>query len=337
MKAVSILTCISLLFCLALAQSNTRNKLYALSDSRTKLIEGNDFKYTFFDGNGKPSRVTQSGVYFLVSLSDLESEMKAGQRSELTETIKMLSMVKNLKVVIYPKLRIGIPEDTNWRRKITDFFKPLIVFFDDEESLVFEDSSGGFVSQLSVDGLYVVQNSKIAFRYPSFGLTDFAKQGLLDEILQQIVLIGAGNAPLIRNLATATQGTQIQTNLFDTGKPSILLKVQLRKEDIKSSKTNDLINQNLILQKLPSLVVGRNIRLIGLSLYGGEVLNLLEKEYPSWAFYSIESTANKIRWYEFVCSVLDRKNTVLGHFRLVFNDQIENSSGFFGTITKATK
>ena len=89
MKALSIFICLSMLFCLAIAQSNTRDKLYALSDNRTKLIEGDDFKYTFFDISSKPFRAMASGTYFLMSLSVLEGEIKAGQRSELTETIKL--------------------------------------------------------------------------------------------------------------------------------------------------------------------------------------------------------------------------------------------------------
>jgi hypothetical protein len=315
---------------------NQAQKIYVATQNYTKLARGSAFDFSFYLPNNKPFLDdSNQRIYFLSSLDDVQNQIKRGKSINDTADLKALSGIKNLVVVIYPNLRTTIPENQTEREKLAGFYTGLTVVFDDEEQLVFEVRNDGFLTQALLNGVYFVRNRKIAMRYPIHSLGALSSQGILDEVMAQTKRFEQ-NQPFDHvPYEVGRTGAVIPSNVIKPSPATVLFRVTLKKGEVKTGSSENAINQNRLLENLPTLLGNAKMRYVGVVFFDKTLLPELEKAYPKWDFISMTTGAERLVWYELNTAVLNSKNIVVGNYGLFYNTSLDNFGIFRDAVQEA--
>ncbi len=308
--------------------------------SNSAVIPGNTLDANFYDASSQPVALPSEGRYLLwildvVNATDERAEIPVAEYDQYAaeDTMMENAVVNSLPeftdmtpgyVLFFERLGT-LPYDDETREAIQTRLSPLTVLFDDDATLPTTLSSGLFRSTY-LDGLYLMEGDRVAYRFLSPSL--WTQWGLTDLIKEDARQFLAGEEPSVVPIVTAP-GTPVAEEILPVAGPTLLITlngaeaeapsggVQIKivsspdgGEETSSEEAAPSSQTRFFLEALPPLLERYGVQGVGVVRGSSDSSPGLRAAFPGWQFIASDSPEDQLRWLEFRNMVVDASGNV---------------------------
>ena len=313
---------------------------FSTGAASSAVVPGDTVDADFYNASSQPVTLPSEGRYLLwvldvVNATDERAEIPVAEYDQYAaeDTVLENAVVNSLPeftnmtpgyVLFFERLGT-LPYDDETRETLQTRLSPLTVLFDDDTALPTTLSSSLFRSTY-LDGLYLMEGSKVAYRFLSPSLWD--QWGLTDLVKEDVRQFLAGEEPSVVPIVTAP-GTPVAEAALPVAGPALLITLDGAEADapsgglrVKIVSTPDGGEETSVegaapgsqtrffLDALPPLLGRYGVQGVGVVRGSGDTLPALQAAFPSWQFIAADSPEDRLRWLELRNLVVDASGNV---------------------------